>query len=43
MNSQKYEIDPDKTATILFTSGTSGVSKGVELTNRNIAFEINTY
>ena len=37
---QKYEIEPDKTATILFTSGTSGVSKGVELTNRNIAFEI---
>jgi len=35
-----YEIDADKTATILFTSGTSGVSKGVELTNRNIAFEI---
>ena len=36
----KYEIDPEKTATILFTSGTSGVSKGVELTNKNIAFEI---
>ena len=36
----KYEIEPDKTATILFTSGTSGVSKGVELTNRNLAFEI---
>ena len=36
----KYEIEQDKTATILFTSGTSGVSKGVELTNRNIAFEI---
>ena len=36
----KYEIEPDKTAAILFTSGTSGVSKGVELTNRNIAFEI---
>ncbi|MBO4862927.1 MAG: AMP-binding protein [Eubacterium sp.] len=35
-----YEIDSDKTAMILFTSGTSGVSKGVELTNRNIAFEI---
>ena len=35
-----YEIEPDDTATILFTSGTSGVSKGVELTNRNIAYEI---
>lgn len=37
---EHYEIDPDKTATVLFTSGTSGISKGVELTNRNIAFEI---
>ena len=36
----RYEIIPEKTATILFTSGTSGVSKGVELTNQNIAFEI---
>ena len=35
-----YEIIPEKTAAILFTSGTSGVSKGVELTNKNIAFEI---
>ena len=35
-----YEIVPEKTATILFTSGTSGVSKGVELTNHNIAYEI---
>ena len=35
-----YEIEQDKTATILFTSGTSGVSKGVELTNHNIAYEI---
>ncbi|MBR6172713.1 MAG: AMP-binding protein [Eubacterium sp.] len=37
----RYELDPDKTAAILFTSGTSGTSKGVELTNRNITFEIN--
>ena len=36
-----YQIDPEKTAAILFTSGTSGKSKGVELTNKNIAFEIN--
>ncbi|MBP5495216.1 MAG: AMP-binding protein [Lachnospiraceae bacterium] len=36
-----YQIIPEKTAAILFTSGTAGKSKGVELTNRNIAFEIN--
>ncbi|MCR5847787.1 MAG: AMP-binding protein [Lachnospiraceae bacterium] len=36
-----YKVEPEKTAAILFTSGTSGKSKGVELTNRNIAFEIN--
>jgi len=36
-----YQIEPEKTAAILFTSGTSGKSKGVELTNKNIAFEIN--
>lgn len=38
---RKYNVQQDKTAAILFTSGTSGFSKGVELTNRNIAFEIN--
>lgn len=37
---EDYEIDVDKTAAILFTSGTSGISKGVQLTNRNMAFEI---
>jgi len=37
----EYKVLPDKTAAILFTSGTSGKSKGVELTNHNIAFEIN--
>ena len=35
-----YVIEPEKTATILFTSGTSGQSKGVELTNANIAYEL---
>lgn len=36
----EYEVEQEKTSTILFTSGTSGVSKGVELTNHNIAYEI---
>ena len=38
---ENYGMEPDRTAAILFTSGTSGTSKGVELTNRNIAEEIN--
>ena len=37
---QKYDVREEDTATIMFTSGTSGFSKGVELTNRNIAYEI---
>ena len=37
---QKYVVLEEDTATIMFTSGTSGFSKGVELTNRNIAYEI---
>ena len=36
----KYEVNVQDTATVLFTSGTSGISKAVELTNKNIAFEI---
>ncbi len=32
----EYEIDPDRMATIVFTSGTTGKGKGVMLSQRNI-------
>lgn len=32
-----YETDPDQLCTIMFTSGTTGKSKGVMLTQRNVA------
>ena len=35
-----YSLEPDRVSTILFTSGTSGVSKAVQLTNWNITYEI---
>lgn len=35
-----YEIDPYDVATIIFTSGTTAMSKGVKLSNNNIASNI---
>jgi len=35
-----YPLDPDRLATIVFTSGTTGRGKGVMLTQRNIALDM---
>ena len=35
-----YELDPDKLASIVFTSGTTGKGKGVMLTSRNICSDM---
>ena len=35
-----YKIDPDEIRIILFTSGTTALSKAVQLTNRNIAYDM---
>ncbi len=35
-----YEIDPDRLASIVFTSGTTGKGKGVMLTTRNICSDM---
>lgn len=42
MNFVDYKIEPKKLCCILFTSGTSGSSKGVMLSHKNFASDINS-
>lgn len=37
---ERCDIHPDDTALIVYTSGTTGIAKGVELTYNNVLFEI---
>lgn len=37
---ENVEIDPDETAVLLFTSGTTGMAKAVMLSNRNICSDL---
>ena len=39
VDSRTAALTPDSTATILYTSGTTGDPKGVELTHRNVLFD----
>lgn len=39
-NSVSYPVDTDRMAVLLFTSGTTGVAKGVMLSNRNIVSDL---
>lgn len=36
------DVEPDQLATLIFTSGTTGISKGVMLSNRNLYYGVDT-